>query len=318
MKKHKQKFQCELCQFGFRFKGELVAHVKSAHKQILPDTTSSSSTTTATTTTSSSSSSSNTTLTLNNKLMNKPLYDVRIPRLTLDKNALKCKYCDIYGSYQNLKIHHVNSHKNRIFVAYKYKCGKCDTYYTKLGDVKEHMTNKHYKCDHYVSIFSGDTREYKCGTCGAEYANLLFLKLHISNKARCTKARILRNNGDNDFVDALQSDFVTYLSTQRAPSQINNTNNNNSSSSGPATTSTVTPLPTARKSTTLTRDLSNNNNVKRKINNINTITIASDLDGVEKTMSVNEFSNIYNIYPKVIVNDCKNDIKKTTSVFTNV
>lgn len=278
LKKHKRKFQCDVCEYGFRFKGELLAHMKNVHKQGSPETI----------------TSTTIPLTLNNKLINTSLFESRVPRLTMDKNSLKCKYCDLYGSYHRLKIHHVNCHKTERFVVYKYKCEKCDTYYTKLGDIKEHMTNKHYKCDTYKSIFNGNTTEYKCSTCGTEYTNVLFLKLHIGNKAHCAKARILRREKDGDFIDALQSDFITYLSTNRILLQ--------------------TSLPTARKSTTLTKDLINNNKKKQKNDDFSRFTITSEIDGKDKTISVKEFSNMCNIHPKVVVNDCKSD-KKIMSVF---
>lgn len=228
------------------------------------------------------------TMNVSNKPL-RPVYEFKVPRLSLDKNALKCKYCETYGYFNALKIHHINSHNDQQFLPFKHLCTICDIYMLKLSDIKEHMMKNHGVDGNFYSIFSGDTKNYKCSSCGNTYANCLFLRLHIKNKMRCVNARILRQESNGEFVDALKSDYVNYVSIQ--PMKV-----------------VQSAVATARKSTTIKKELMVTSPTK-EIVDLDKTTVTTEIEGEEKTMSVKEFSNIYNIYPDLIIKDCKNDLE---------
>lgn len=220
----------------------------------------------------------------------KPLFKNRMPRISLDKSVFKCKYCDCMSYYNILKIHHNFNHKQQKFQPYKYYCSDCNLYLLKLSDIKDHMVETHTDREpsSFYSIFTGDTKLYKCSICGASYENIIALRLHIKNKFQCGAGRILRQEADGSFADALQSDFVNFLTIA------------NKSVPSPEG---VPASQTARKSTT-TRPAEKPVDLSKIMTTIETM-------GVSKTMSVKEFAETVDIFPMLVLENCEDDLQQS-------
>lgn len=226
----------------------------------------------------------------------RPIFENKIPRMLLNKNALKCKHCDAYALFNVIKIHHQYNHGELPFKPYKYSCKLCDFRSVRLTTVKDHMLLKHPdSTEMCYSILTGDSSWFQCSNCKTRYNNLISLRLHIKNKEACSNARVFRLDENNEFVDALSSDYVKFLSIN--PNDIS------------VDAQRVEPVYTARKSTTTTIKIEegfsfygtpvDNNDLSKIITTI-------EVMGVNRTMSVKQLSEILDIFPEVVVEDCEN------------
>ncbi|XP_018330512.1 uncharacterized protein LOC108740636 [Agrilus planipennis] len=229
---------------------------------------------------------------------------------------LRCGYCDWGANIQSLRLHHKDSHPELPFVIYRRKCDKCKAFFLKLSEYSEHPKN----CPGLIvtpqaqndsdndalptdDLLKVTAKEYVCIICYKYFGSQNALLKHSAAVHQTEK----RKNEDKNAGNASK---VIVLSGSGSESSDVDMSRASKLTARKSTSSKIT----ARKSTAARPSMVLQDEeeegysyygTKPKKLDLDKITTEVPFMGSTVETKIEKLAQIVNLFPKVLLTDCK-------------